>query len=154
MFERPRIASYINNVHPITHAPLYRIIQNLIDSLIPLFNRTLIDLKAPGYQDQRIHLADITRNPVVDRDPGHFRPPEQRAYPYMLNHQGSYHDHFFVDLKKEFWNIGLQMVLQMRDINPTTDDPRYEGEEWHVQGQNVSRIPSTKTARLTNYHSE
>ncbi|KAL6716551.1 hypothetical protein ACLMJK_006118 [Lecanora helva] len=140
-----RIASYINDVHPITHSSLYRVIESLIDSLIPLFNRTLIDLKAPGYQNQRIHLADITRNPVVDRDPGHFRPPEQRAYRKWVNNQGQYDNSIFVDLKREFWNVGLQMVLQMRDINLSVDDPEYEGEDWHVQGQNNERIVATAT---------
>lgn len=149
VFKYPRIASYINNVHPILHCSLYRIVENLIDSLIPLFNRTLIDLKAPGYHNQRIHLADITRNPVVDRDPGPFRPPEQRAYKIWTNEQGYYHDHIFVDLKREFWNAGLQMVLQMRDINLTTNDPNYEGEDWHVQGQNVSQIPKTCVHKIT-----
>ena len=132
-----RITSYINNVHPTLHRSLYRTTEKLIDALIPFFNKTLIDLKAPGYQNQRIHLADITRNPVVNRDPGDFHPPELRAYPDFVDEEDCYHDHIFVDLKREFWNIGLQFVLHMRDINLTIDKPNYEGEEWHIQGQNV-----------------
>ena len=139
----------MNNVHPILHSPLYRIIETLIDSLTPLFNRTLIDLRAPGYHNQRIHLADITRDPVVDRDPGQFRPPEQRAYKTWINDQGCYHDYIFVDLKRELWNVGLQMVLQMRDINLMANNPNHDGENWHVQGQNVSQAPEKYVYKLT-----
>ena len=116
---------------------MYRVTETLIDTLIPFFNKALIDLKAPGYQNQRIHLADITRRPVVDRDAGQFQPPEHRAYKRWVDDQGHYHDFIFVDLKREFWNIGLQFILQMRDVDLTVDNPTYEGEEFHVQGQCV-----------------
>ena len=149
IFKYLRISSYINNVHPIIHFSFYQVVESLVDSLIPLFDQTLIDLKAPGYQNQRIHLADIRRTPVVDRDPGQFRPPEQRAYKQWINDEGCYHDDIFVDLKREFWNFGLQMVLQMRDINLKADHPDYEGEEWRVQGQNVSQTPQKHVYKLT-----
>ena len=136
------IISYINNVHPHTHRSLYRIIETLIDSFIPLFNHTLIDLKAPGWQNQRMHLAVLGRDPLIQREPDPFRPPEQRALDW-LDHQGRYQDVILVDLKKEFWNIGVQMVLQLRDINLTPEEPDYEGEPWHVQGQNNERICAT-----------
>ena len=102
-----------------------------------MFNRTLVDLKAPGYQNQRIHLVRFGRDPFIKREPGPFRPPEQLAYASYRNSKGEYKSSIFVDLKREFWNIGLQMVLQVRDINLTPDHPTYEGEEWHIQGQTV-----------------
>lgn len=43
-----------------------------------------------------------------------------------------------MDLKREFWNVGLQMVLHAQDIDLTPADPEFKGEEWHIQGQNVS----------------
>jgi len=136
-----RIKSYINNVNPSTQRNLYSMIEHLIDDLIPLFNRSLIDIKAPGYQNQRIHLAEISRDPVIKRDPDSFRSPEQRSYGEYINDQNRYHDFIFVDLKKEFWNTGLQLVLQMQDINLTLENPHYNGEEWHIQGQNVRPNP-------------
>jgi len=49
----------------------------------------------------------------------------------------------FVDLRKNFWNIGCQFVLQIREINLSTDNPIYEGEDWHVQGQSNERVCAT-----------
>ena len=136
-----RIASYINNVHPILHSPIYKVTEKLIDILIPLFNRTLIDLKAPGYRNQRIHLAELGRDLFINREPYPFRPPEQRSYDKYLDAQKRYQDFIFVDLKKEFWNAGVQMVMQLQDVNLSPDNPEYDGQEWHVHGQNV-RSPS------------
>ncbi|KAL8662433.1 MAG: hypothetical protein Q9202_004754 [Teloschistes flavicans] len=140
---RSRIDGYINNVHPIRHSTLYGQIEILIDQLLPLFNRTLIDLKAPGYQNQRIHLVRFGRHPFIKREPPAFRPPEQRSYEEWLDREGRYKSSIFVDLKREFWNCGVQMVLQIREINLTPDHPKYDGEEWHVQGQTNERICAT-----------
>ena len=126
-----------------THQNFYSTLEQLIDSLLPLFNHTLIDLKAPGYQNQRFHLAELGREPMIIRDPGPFRPPEHRARAQWLHHQGGYQDFIFVDLKREFWNIGLQMVLQMRDINLTPEQSDYKCEDWHVKGQRNERVCAT-----------
>ncbi|KAL9026239.1 MAG: hypothetical protein Q9196_005064, partial [Gyalolechia fulgens] len=140
------IASYINDVHPIRHAMLYVQVETFIDHLIPLFNRTLIDLKAPGYHNKRIHLLSFGRDPVIDREPGRFRPPEQRAYPKFLNNDCRYQDWILVDLKCEFWNTGVQMVLHIQEIHLTPNSPRHGGEEWHVQGQTKNeRVCATAT---------
>lgn len=40
-----RVTSYINNVHPQRHQPFYYVLEKFIDATLPLFNRTLIDLK-------------------------------------------------------------------------------------------------------------
>lgn len=80
------IISYINNVHPQTHRSLYNITETLIDRFLPLYNHTLIDLKAPGWQNQRMHLAVLGRDPMIQREPDSFRPPEQRALDW-LDHQ-------------------------------------------------------------------
>ena len=119
------------------HSTMYSVTESLIDAFVPLFNRTIIDLKAPGYLNQRIHLVDFARDPFIQRDPDNFRPPEQQADESLLNHNGQYQNFMFVDLKKEFWNTGLQMVLHLRDINLCPEHPIYEGEEWHVQDQTV-----------------
>ncbi|KAL8904481.1 MAG: hypothetical protein Q9207_003245 [Kuettlingeria erythrocarpa] len=138
-----RRSHYINDLHPIRHSIIYKQVETLTDQLIPLFNRTLMDLKAPGYHNQRIHLVCFGRDPFIDREPGPFRPPEQRAYSKYLTHDGGYQDWILVDLKREFWNTGIQMVLHIQEIDLTPDNPRYEGEEWHVQGQTNERVCAT-----------
>lgn len=117
------IKSYIKDLNLSLHSALYRIIEHLFDDLVPLFNRSLVDTKAPGYQNQHIHLADITRDTVIKRDPDCFRPPEQRSYTEYVKRLNQFHGFIFVDLRKKFWNSGLQMVLQMQDINLTLAKP-------------------------------
>ncbi|KAL9588460.1 MAG: hypothetical protein Q9203_002730 [Teloschistes exilis] len=133
--------SYINNVHPKRHHAFYRLVESHVDVLIPFFNRTLIDLKAPGWQKQRLVLVEMGSEPMLLRNPEPFRPPEQRMHKMMLNQQGWYlndngqfQNAFFVDLKNEFWNVGVQLVLQMQDIDLEPQYPDFDGEEWHVQG--------------------
>ncbi len=139
------ITSYINNVHPIKHRAFYNALETFIDKTIPLFNRTIMGLKAPSYENVRLHVADLGREPMIKKDVDDFSPPEQRAISDFVNAQGRYHDWLFVDLKKEFWNIGLQFVLHIQEMNLTPSRPRFEGEEWHVQGQRNERICATAT---------
>lgn len=139
------VSSYINSVHPTHHRGLYHVTQDLIETCIPLFDRTLIHLKAPGYRNQRMHLAMIDRDPVIVHEPGPFRPPERsgRHINRYLDESGRYDPAIFVDLKREFWNIGLQMVLEMQDIDLTAANPEFPGEDWHIQGQCNERICAT-----------
>ncbi|KAL8635549.1 MAG: hypothetical protein Q9228_006969 [Teloschistes exilis] len=94
-----------------------------------------------GYD--RIHLVRFGRHPFINREPLAFRPPEQRAYEQWLDRDGRYKSSIFVDLKREFWNIGVQMVLQVREIDLTPDHPKCDSQEWHVQGQTNERICAT-----------
>ena len=81
---------------------------------------------------------------MILRELGPFRPPEQRTIVRdWLDENGRYQDFIFVDSKREFWNLGIQMVLQLKDINLDTDNPNYDGEEWHVHDQNNERICAT-----------
>lgn len=149
---RSRVNGYINNVHPKSDSAFYSEIESLIDKLLPVFDRTLIDLKAPGYQNQRIHLVRFGRTPFIDREPENYRPPEQRAYGDWLNQKGQYKSSIFVDLKREFWNIGLQMVVHVREINLSPSNSSYQSEEWHVQGQNVRSLSLTNSLCLIVSH--
>lgn len=104
-----------------------------------------MDLKCPGYQDQRIHLADLGRDPMIKLEPDPFRPPEQRAPFNWLDPQNRtrFNPSIRVDLAQEFWNIGLQFVLQMRETNLSPSSPSYDGEPYHIVGQSNERICAT-----------
>ena len=108
-----------------------------------MFNKTLIDLKAPGYSNQRFHVAVLGREPMIVKEPAEFRPPEQRAISQWLDSPGCFQDWLFVDLKKEFWNIGLQMILSVKEIELNPENSSFEGEEWHVHGRSNERICAT-----------
>ena len=135
-----RITSYINDVNPAVHQSFYNILEKIIDTAMPMFNNTLIELKAPGYQDQRFHVAELGRDPMIMKEPGSFRPPEQRTpVRKFVNSEGHYREWLFVDLKKEFWNVGLQFVLRVTEVNLNPEKTKYEGEDWHIEGQEVPR---------------
>ena len=138
-----RITSYINDVHPRNHQSFYHVLEEFIDAVIPMLNRTLISTKAPDYENIRLHVAVMGREPLIRKDVDGFRPPEQRATKTWIDPQGRWQDFIFADLKKEFWNIGLQMVLDVQNISLGPQKTNYEGEEWHVQGQRNERICAT-----------
>ncbi|MCJ1233080.1 hypothetical protein MMC14_001035 [Varicellaria rhodocarpa] len=60
------------------HQDLYITLEKLIDTVVPMFNRTLVYLKDPAYGDQRFHIAVLGPHSLT-REPGDFRPPEYRA---------------------------------------------------------------------------
>ncbi|KAF8647860.1 hypothetical protein AX16_006508 [Volvariella volvacea WC 439] len=131
-----RITSYINNLHPQRHAPLYTALESILTSIIPLWDMTLTALRYPD--DLEIHIPRIwygdgtvrsipvpdTLHPykttLIEPDAGVF--PEPRA------------DANFVDLRRDYAHRGLQVIVQLTNICLTPDKPGYEGEEWHFDG--------------------
>ena len=166
-----QIASYIPNVHPVTQQPFYSILEKFVDATLPLFNQTLIDLKAPGYTNQRFHVAVLGREPMIFKEPGDFLPPEERTTRQWLDSDGRFQDFIFVDLKREFWNIGLQFIPHVFEIklSPNTSTS-YPGEPWHIQGRcnericasamymygshNISQSPAPKISFRRRIHAE
>lgn len=59
-----RIVSYINNLHPVEHRELYRLIEKLIDCTIPLFNSTLTPLKDMLHSRARIEYTKAEYYPL------------------------------------------------------------------------------------------
>jgi hypothetical protein len=117
-----------------------------------MFNQTLIDLKAPGYSNQRFHVAELGREPMIVKEPAEFRPPQQRATSRWLDSEGRFREWLFVDLKKEFWNIGVQMILRLMDIDLSPGKPFYESEDWHVEGRMNERICATAIYAYSVYN--
>lgn len=138
-----RITSHINGVHPHNHQSFYNAFERFIDAVIPMLNRTLIQSKAPPYENIRLHVAVMGPEPLIKNDVDDFRPPEQRASKTWIDSQGRWQDFIFVDLKKVFWNVGLQMVLDVQTISLALQKTNYEGEEWHIQGLRNELICAT-----------
>ena len=138
-----KITSYINNVHPMKHRNIYNILESFIDKTIPMFNHSIMAIKAPSYENVRLHVAFMGREPFIKKDVDDFRPAEQRTVLDFADTQGRYRDWLRVDLKKEFWNIGLQYVPHVQEIILTPEESIFNGEDWHVQGQRNERICAT-----------
>ncbi len=133
------VTSYINNVHPLLNRQLYTTTNELVSCLLPMLNSTLMALKTPKLFSRRIDPEErMSGRNFPDLEPGPYRSLEQRARSDYLNADGKLHKSKHVDLRKEFWDVGIQAIIQVSSIDLDTERPECSGEEWHVQGQMVS----------------
>ncbi|EIM84066.1 uncharacterized protein STEHIDRAFT_83029 [Stereum hirsutum FP-91666 SS1] len=155
-----KITSYINNLHPQHHKDLYGIIEEIITSTIPLWNRTLTALHANGGRGE-INPARITfdgpdyggedepameddeeddvytarqeawrRENLCKPEPEEFEPPEGD-------------EDEAVDLENDFPEKDLQVIVKLANIQLTPEKPTYDGGSWHVEGQLNEHICAT-----------
>ncbi|OJZ90147.1 hypothetical protein ASPFODRAFT_58780 [Aspergillus luchuensis CBS 106.47] len=154
-----RIVSYINNLHPTEHEPLYRVVEQIIDAAIPLWEHSLTQVREEGNERIPYHGVsyllhpDPEPKPEEDEDsdseefserynawekarpialpePGRFRPPEP-------SWKG------WVHLRQSFHETGLQVIVKLANIELTPERPDYEGGTWHLEGQLNERICAT-----------
>ncbi|TFK71823.1 hypothetical protein BDN72DRAFT_837201 [Pluteus cervinus] len=161
--ERAKITSYINNLHPQQHPEVYRIIEDIITHLIPLWNASLTPLRSrPDYkriscsgpefhpiaeEDYPQQMAGEDENDYWDRrqnwerdtrelirpEPTTFSPPSRASWDVLL--PGELKPEKVVDLKREFGDRGLQVIVKLANIHLTPEKPSYPGGTWHVEGQ-------------------
>ncbi|PKX93307.1 DUF4246 domain-containing protein [Aspergillus novofumigatus IBT 16806] len=145
-----RIASYINNLHPKKHRPLYQVIEKILTQTIPLWNTTLTLVRdkykripydeveydehpepepqpaneEDEYSDEYYQRHDEwqKREPIRRPEPGEFAPR-------VIEAKGQ------VNLREDFALNGLQVIVKLANIELTPEKPEYEGGSWHVEGQ-------------------
>jgi hypothetical protein len=84
------------------------------------------------YYERLDEWARNTRR-VVKPEPEKFELPR-----WDLNTDGKQlNDEMRVDLKKEFRERGLQVIVKLANIHLTPEKPNYAGGTWHVEGQLV-----------------
>ena len=152
--------SYINNLHPQKYKDLYSIIEEVINSAIPLWNMTLTPQKDPDRVIERIKLDSLTFDPDPDNIPRSEWPQKEEGEtqsdfferqwqwekdtrkvvrPEPENfHPPPTTDHPGVDLARDYHDRGLQVIVKLANIELTPEKPSYEGGTWHVEGQLVS----------------
>lgn len=142
-----RITSYINNLHPQKEKPLYRLVEKLISSSIPLWNMSLAhfrddtfrhterinynyakydppepDRHAADYYEKLDEWQELPMKVIRPEPPDSFTPlREPRKY----------------SLKKEYGERGLQVIVKLANIELTPEKPEYDGGSWHIEGQMV-----------------
>ena len=152
--EDVRITSYINNLHPTLHPNLYSIIEKFITKSIPLWNLTLSSTRA-GREARILHEYTDYDHPLGNEPPKEIgddwdtrenwtranrilQRPEPRSFePYRrpIDEQ--------VNLRKDFGEQGLQVIVKLANIELTAEKPNYDGGSWHVEGQLNERICAT-----------
>ena len=95
-----RITSYINNLHPQQHEPLYSVIEKIIGHVIPSWNMTLTGLKSSYHSSLRIVYKDV----IYDPDPESW--PETE-YPQA---EGESEDEFY-DRRRQ-WIRDTRRIVQ------------------------------------------
>ena len=160
--------SYINNLHPVAHENLYPIIEQIIDYAIPMWNLSLTKYTT----EQRIQYSaceyDVdpeemprsewpqqgineTEDDYYDRlewwkaSVGFVKLPDVDAEfsPPPVGHRSpEKRSNLVVNLKRDFRDQGLQVIVKLANIHLTPESPEYSGGTWHVEGQLVGNAQS------------
>ena len=139
-----RIASYINNLHPHEHRGLYKVIEKLLDRIIPLWDTALRCVQMEytritsdeeeeangGLYDR--YPAQKMKRPVKQLKPRRFKPP--RLHPSRR-----------VNLRQKLRERGLQVIIKLANVELTPTRPDYEGDSWCVEGRLVSLFALIRT---------
>ncbi|KAF6763592.1 hypothetical protein DFP72DRAFT_1059664 [Ephemerocybe angulata] len=126
--EKPRILTYINNLHPKHHPDLYTVVEDVIAAAIPLWELTLAPLQSDtrgGYDVYDARCGAWSQwckdaREVVLPEPGEFEPLEE---PDTLS------------LKEMCAERPLQVIVKLANIELTPEKPEYESGSWHVEGK-------------------
>lgn len=151
-----RIVSYINNMHLERHRDLYKVLEKVIAKTIPLWDKTLDEVKGspdyripcreveylpysvpgPEYEDNGENNDDefheryeewLSSRPIAKPEPiGNFKPKGEEKYPDPVR------------LREQFRAQGLQDVVKLANIELTPDKPQYDGGSWHIEGTSTS----------------
>ena len=153
---RMKITSYINNLQPGKYKDLYKVLEQVISRVVPMWNATL-DSTERERRDPRIDINHIPWN-VPEGAPEHpaggatdeswdilekwvdthrtLVTPEPE--PYSVRQKYTQPDHLRtkpVDLRKDFADHGLQVIVKLANIHLTPEKPEYGGGSWHIEGQ-------------------
>lgn len=144
-----RITSYINNLHPEKYQPLYTIIEQIIDKTIPLWNATLSPLISPlkeQFQQVRIPYTEVKYDDIPEDHKPSCLPDEDveafedRRWYWEWKNLSNYlvqpepirkfkpprdsNDEMLVDLRRDYGQYGLQVIVKLANIHLTPEKPR------------------------------
>ncbi|KAI7188122.1 hypothetical protein D0869_12798 [Hortaea werneckii] len=157
------IVSYINNLHPVKHSALYDVLGQLISKVVPMWDKSLrsashsdaterIDGAKARYTepkpsseeidylvDQQTHPRDRGMSMQSRRNVAERRWVE--AHRVLMQPEPNKYDHrpfrpsrSTIDLREEFGQKGLQVIVKLANIHLTPDKTTYDGGSWHIEG--------------------
>ncbi|RMY82943.1 hypothetical protein D0862_11851 [Hortaea werneckii] len=158
------VVSYINNLHPAKHTALYDVLGQIIGRVVPMWTKCLqsashiiagerVDGEKASYIDFQPSSEEVDR--VVANQPARYHQwkmemrrdmakselraanrvliqPEPEQYDHRPFRFGAGEDD--VDLRRDFADQGLQVIVKLANIHLTPDKPAYEGGSWHIEG--------------------
>ncbi|KAI9216901.1 hypothetical protein BC828DRAFT_281617, partial [Blastocladiella britannica] len=161
--------SYINNLHPETHAELYTVLAELFASCVPLLENVLARLADPVQPRIRAYadywykrmgdpnkpddpsdapevFSSNPNNHRVNENDGNNRYRDKRAFhPYAPKT----FDPTVLELPatSEYGHVlkgrQCQVIVKLANIHLTPEDPEYAGGSWHIEGMENERIVAT-----------
>ncbi|KAJ7226606.1 hypothetical protein C8J57DRAFT_1389174 [Mycena rebaudengoi] len=155
-----KVASYVNNLHPVKHRTLYPLLEQVMSAAVPLWDEVLgfvgSDPDIKNYRRMPVDQANYEYDKNV-REPGDGEDdwtPAQYAEEMDVNRTlilpdspayseddkklsaTSHQDH----LRRLFETEGLQVIVKLANVMLTPEKPEYPGSSWHVEGQLNERI--------------
>ncbi|KAI7385473.1 hypothetical protein KC336_g17962 [Hortaea werneckii] len=158
------VVSYINNLHPAKHSALYDVLGQIIGKVVPMWTKCLqsarhliagerVDGEKASYIDLQPSSEEVDR--VVANQPARYHRydiemrrdiaestlrranrvlihPEPEKYDHRPFRYGSAEDD--VDLRRDFADQGLQVIVKLANIHLTPEKTSYDGGSWHVEG--------------------
>ncbi|KAJ6589078.1 hypothetical protein B0H19DRAFT_1102820 [Mycena capillaripes] len=144
------VSPYINNLNPILHQPMYRVIEEVLGSFIPMWERVLGDCNR---ENGRIAFPSSDRIQPISCIWG----PNEKPWPEEDAPSGvdedEYNRKFWDSLPKilpeakdytgqleaDFRLVSLrertiQCIVKLANIHLTPEQPEYNGGSWHVEG--------------------
>lgn len=115
-----KIKSYINNLHPRFEASLYSLIERIFTSFVPLFNGVLENL----LHEQRRAQKYFYFEPTTEVQKGNKKQKLEELGPTKTYLHGR----------------DIQVIVKMKSIELTTDNPVFEGGDWHIEGNRNEHI--------------
>ncbi|KAJ7471961.1 hypothetical protein FB451DRAFT_1251521 [Mycena latifolia] len=141
---------YINNIHPLLHEPLYRVIEDVLTGFIPMFERVLGDTNR---ENGRVPFSSADRlgfihciwgpegEPCPEEEPGSDEDEEEFMEKFYDSAEKLVPDaeDYTGQLEARFEPVSLrgrtiQCIIKLANIHLTPEQPEYAGGSWHVEG--------------------
>lgn len=135
-----RIASYINNLHPYEHQDLYKVIEKLLDRIIPLWDTALRCVQME-YNRITSDEEEEANGGLYDRYPAQKMKRPIKQLERKKFKLPKIHPSRRVDLRQRLRERGLQVIVKLVNVELTPTRPDYEGDSWFVEGRLVSDSP-------------
>jgi hypothetical protein len=141
---------------------LYQVLERIIGQVLPLWNATLSPSGAEDNPRLRIHYGYVQYDEDAWEKYKKMHGPKEDDYDDENRYQddlASWEDdhktHFYlqpdvrgfappfgeeigdVDLKRDYSEHGLQIIVKLANIHLTPEKPVYVGGTWHIEGQLV-----------------
>lgn len=145
-----RIVSYINNLHPKENRTLYDVIEKIIARTIPLWDATLTNMENNRYSRIEYTCVDFLDHPEPESKAANEEEEEsnefwdrysdwEKSRPIRLPEPAEFEPPnvdpvLKVDLRDDFAEEGLQVIVKLANIELTPEKPEYDGGSWHERG--------------------